>query len=96
MGSRSQARNFLASRSAVDVITAEQISNTGLTNLTDVMRYFLAKRLEQSSKLFFSHPNSGILHLKLNNYLLLGKLLSINRKFNFALFGKFHSVAAKI
>lgn len=42
IGSRSGAKNFLESRSPVDVITHTQIEDSGLTSLTDVMRYFVA------------------------------------------------------
>lgn len=42
VGSRSGAKNFLQSRSPVDVITYSQIESTGLTSLTDVLRYFVA------------------------------------------------------
>ncbi|MCK9492264.1 MAG: TonB-dependent receptor [Sulfurimonas sp.] len=42
VGSRSGAKNFLESRSPVDVITHTQIEDSGLTSLTDVMRYFVA------------------------------------------------------
>ena len=42
VGSRSGAKNFLDSRSPVDMITHAQIKNSGLTSLTDVLRYFVA------------------------------------------------------
>ncbi len=42
IGSRSGARNFLESRSPLDVITFDQIDRSGLTSLTDVLRYFVA------------------------------------------------------
>jgi len=42
VGSRSAAKNFLESRSPLDVITHTQIEDTGLTSLTDVLRYFVA------------------------------------------------------
>lgn len=42
VGSRSGARNFLDSRSPLDVITYEQIEHSGLTTLTDVLTYFVA------------------------------------------------------
>ncbi|MEA3227874.1 MAG: TonB-dependent receptor [Campylobacterota bacterium] len=42
IGSRSGSRNFLDSRSPLDVITYEQIDNSGLTSLNDVLRYFVA------------------------------------------------------
>ena len=42
VGSRSGAANFLDSPVPVDVITSTQIENSGLTSLTDVMRYFVA------------------------------------------------------
>jgi len=42
VGSREGAKNFLDSRSPVDVITHEQIERSGLTSLTNVLRYFVA------------------------------------------------------
>ena len=42
IGSREGARNYLDSNTPVDVITYEQIENSGLTSLTDVLRYFVA------------------------------------------------------
>ena len=42
VGSRSGAKNHLDSRSPVDVITFDQIENSGLTKLTDVLAYFVA------------------------------------------------------
>ena len=42
IGSRDGARNYLDSNTPVDVITYEQIDNSGLTSLTDVLRYFVA------------------------------------------------------
>lgn len=42
VGSRSGAKNFLDSRSPVDVITAKQIDHSGLTSLTNILRYFVA------------------------------------------------------
>ncbi|RLA69816.1 MAG: hypothetical protein DRG24_07890, partial [Epsilonproteobacteria bacterium] len=42
VGSRDGARNYLASNTPVDVITAEQIEHSGLTSLVDVLRYFVA------------------------------------------------------
>jgi len=42
VGSRSGAKNFLDSRSALDVITHQQIEHSGLTSLTDILRYFVA------------------------------------------------------
>lgn len=42
IGSREGAKNFLDSRSPVDVITYEQIQHSGLTSLVDVLRYFVA------------------------------------------------------
>ncbi|MBL4630062.1 MAG: TonB-dependent receptor [Paraglaciecola sp.] len=42
VGSREGARNILYSRSPVDAITYEQINRSGLTSLTDVLRYFVA------------------------------------------------------
>ena len=42
IGSREGARNYLDSNTPVDVITYKQIENSGLTSLTDVLRYFVA------------------------------------------------------
>jgi iron complex outermembrane receptor protein len=42
VGSRSGSKNTLMSNTPVDVITYEQIERSGLTSLTDVMRYFVA------------------------------------------------------
>ncbi len=42
VGSRSGSKNTLMSNTPVDVITYEQIEHSGLTSLTDVMRYFVA------------------------------------------------------
>lgn len=42
VGSRDGAKNFLDSHSAIDVITAQQIEHSGLTSLTDILRYFVA------------------------------------------------------
>ncbi len=42
IGSRDGARNYLDSNTPVDVITYKQIENSGLTSLTDVLRYFVA------------------------------------------------------
>lgn len=42
VGSRSGAKSFLDSSAPVDVIKAEQINKSGLTSLTDVLRYFVA------------------------------------------------------
>ena len=42
VGSRSGSKNFLESRSAVDVITHEQIASSGFKSLTNVLRYFVA------------------------------------------------------
>jgi len=42
IGSRDGARDYLTSNSPVDVITNQQIENSGLTSLTDVLRYFVA------------------------------------------------------
>lgn len=41
VGSRGNSRNFLNSSSPVDVVTYEQIDKTGLTSLSDVLRYFV-------------------------------------------------------
>ena len=42
VGSRAGSRNFLDSLSPLDVITYQQIDNSGLTSLTEVLRYFVA------------------------------------------------------
>ena len=42
VGSRDGARNFLDSRSPVDVVTYEQIQNSGATNLTEALSYLVA------------------------------------------------------
>ena len=42
VGSRSGAKNFLNSPSPIDVITHQQIEHSGLTSLTDILRYFVA------------------------------------------------------
>jgi len=42
IGSRGKAVNILNSRSPVDAITHQQIDRTGLTSLTEVLRYFVA------------------------------------------------------
>ena len=42
LGSRDGARNYLHSNTPIDVITYKQIDNSGLTSLTDVLRYFVA------------------------------------------------------
>jgi len=42
VGSRSGAKDFLNTPSPVDVITATQIQHSGLTSLTDILRYFIA------------------------------------------------------
>ncbi len=42
VGSRDTAKNYLDSSSAVDVITASQIESSGQTQLTDVLKYFIA------------------------------------------------------
>ncbi len=41
IGSREQAKNFLDSKSPVDVITAKQIEESGQTKLTNVLKYFV-------------------------------------------------------
>lgn len=41
VGSRVGARNFLNSRTPVDVITHQEIAKTGLTSLAQVIRYFV-------------------------------------------------------
>ena len=42
VGSRSGAKNFLDSNAPVDVVTFKQIEHSGLTSLSDVLRYFVA------------------------------------------------------
>ncbi|WP_440876838.1 TonB-dependent receptor plug domain-containing protein [Thalassotalea sp. PLHSN55] len=42
LGTRDEARNILEARSPVDVITFDQIERTGLSSLTNVLRYFIA------------------------------------------------------
>jgi len=42
IGSRNGAKNILESRSPIDVITSKQIKSSGLTSLTDILRYFIA------------------------------------------------------
>ena len=42
VGSRSGAKNFLSSPSPIDVITSKQIQHSGLTSLSDILRYFIA------------------------------------------------------
>lgn len=42
VGARNGARNILHSRTPVDAITYTQINRSGLTSLTDVLRYFVA------------------------------------------------------
>jgi len=42
IGSRDKAKNYLDSSSPVDVITAQQISSSGQTKLTDVLKYYIA------------------------------------------------------
>ena len=42
IGSRDGARNYLESNTPIDVITYKQIEQSGLTSLTDVLRYFVA------------------------------------------------------
>jgi iron complex outermembrane receptor protein len=42
VGSRDDSRNFLESRSPVDVITSEQIDRSGYRTLPDILRYFVA------------------------------------------------------
>jgi len=42
VGSRSGERNLLDANAAVDVVTAKQIESTGLSSLTDVLRYYIA------------------------------------------------------
>lgn len=42
LGTRDKARNILEARSPLDVITFDQIERTGLTSLTNILRYFIA------------------------------------------------------
>ena len=42
IGSRDGARNYLDSNTPIDVITHKQIESSGLTSLTDVLRYFIS------------------------------------------------------
>jgi len=42
IGSREESKNFLDSRSPVDVITYEQIEKSGATSLIEALRYFVA------------------------------------------------------
>lgn len=42
LGTRDKARNILEARSPLDVITFNQIERTGLTSLTNILRYFIA------------------------------------------------------
>ena len=42
IGSRNGARNYLESNTPVDVITYQQIESSGLTSLSNVLRYFVA------------------------------------------------------
>ena len=42
VGSRTNAVNYLESNTPIDVITHAQIERSGLTSLTDVLRYFVA------------------------------------------------------
>ncbi len=42
IGSRDGARNYLDSNTPIDIITSEQIEHSGLTSLTDILRYFIA------------------------------------------------------
>ena len=42
LGSRSGSKNFLDSPVPLDVITYKQIERSGLTSLTDILRYFVA------------------------------------------------------
>jgi iron complex outermembrane receptor protein len=42
IGSRDKSKNFLDSNSPVDVITLEQIENSGQTKLTDLLKYYVA------------------------------------------------------
>lgn len=51
VGSRNGSKNFLESRAPIDIITFKQIEHSGLTSLTDVLKYFLAG---------FNAPNSSI------------------------------------
>ena len=42
IGSRDGARDCLTSNAPIDVVTEQQIQDSGLTSLTDVLRYFVA------------------------------------------------------
>ena len=42
LGTRENSKNILDSASAVDVITSEQIENSGQTKLTNLLKYFVA------------------------------------------------------
>jgi len=42
IGSRDGARNYLESNTPIDIITYKQIEKSGLTSLTEVLRYFVA------------------------------------------------------
>lgn len=42
IGSREEAKNYLDSSNAVDVITMKQIKNSGQTKLTDLLKYYIA------------------------------------------------------
>jgi len=41
-GTREQAKNYLDSRNAIDVITQNDIKNSGQTRLSDVLKYYIA------------------------------------------------------
>ena len=51
IGSRDGAKNYFDAKSAVDVITAQQIEQTGMSSLTNILRYFVAG---------FNAPNPSI------------------------------------
>jgi len=51
VGSRNGAKDSMESSAPVDVITFEQIEHSGLTSLTDVLRYFVAG---------FNAPNTSV------------------------------------
>jgi len=42
VGSRDGAKDYLKAKTAIDVITQEQIQHSGLTSLVDILRYFVA------------------------------------------------------
>ena len=42
IGSRNGAKDYFDAKAAVDVITAQQIQHTGMSSLTNILRYFVA------------------------------------------------------